>query len=210
MRHKSARSFALGSPDQRRFESGAWRVSGASALPRKFSGLTIPNGGQHVVLEDSPGLETERGILVKTLNHGFVARAGVAVVALTGVAVVVPGIQAAQAAGGGMKATVVEGVSRSPVGKMLATTSGASLYTLSTGSCTGSCLTVWPPLLMPAGKTKPRGAECLSTVSMAGGLQVTYDNKPLYTFEDDSGTSLNGNHVAGFVAAKIKKACPAS
>ena len=145
---------------------------------------------------------------MKALNHGFVARAGVAVVALAGVAVVAPGIQSAQAAGGGKKATVVEGVSRSPVGNMLATTSGASLYTLSSGSCTGTCLRVWPPLLMPAGKTKPLGAECLSTISTASGLQVTYHNKPLYTFEDDSGTSLNGNHVAGFVAAKIKKACP--
>jgi predicted lipoprotein with Yx(FWY)xxD motif len=146
---------------------------------------------------------------MKTLNHGFVARAGVVVVALAGVAVVAPGIQPAGAAGG-KKATVVEGVSRSPVGKMLATTSGASLYVLPTGSCTGSCLTVWPPLLMPAGKTKPLGAECLSTKSTPSGLQVTYDNKLLYTFEDDSGTSLNGNHVAGFVAAKIKKACPAT
>ena len=93
---------------------------------------------------------------------------------------------------------------------MLATTSGASLYTLPSGSCTGSCLTVWPPLLMPTGKTKPLGAECLSTKSTPSGLQVTYHNKLLYTFEDDSGTSVNGNHVAGFVAAKIKKGCPAT
>jgi predicted lipoprotein with Yx(FWY)xxD motif len=147
---------------------------------------------------------------MKALNHGFVARAGVAVVALTGVAIVAPGVEAAQAAGGGKGATVVEGVSRSPVGNMLATTGGASLYTIPGGSCTGSCLQVWPPLFMPAGKTKPKGADCLSTMSTAGGLQVTYDNKPLYTFADDSGTSLNGNHVGGFVAAKIKKGCPAT
>jgi predicted lipoprotein with Yx(FWY)xxD motif len=146
---------------------------------------------------------------MRVSNHGLAARAGIAAVALTGVLVVAPGIEAAQAAGGGKGATVVEGVTRAPVGKMLATTAGASLYTIA-GSCTGSCLTVWPPLMMPAGKTKPRGADCLSTISMAGGLQVTYNNKPLYTFEDDSGTSLNGNHVGGFVAAKIKKACPAT
>jgi hypothetical protein len=33
--------------------------------------------------------------------------------------------------------------------------------------------------------------------------QVTYLGKRLYTFEDDSGTSLNGNSVAGFKAAKV-------
>jgi hypothetical protein len=62
--------------------------------------------------------------------------------------------------------------------------------------------------MMPAGKTKPKGADCLSTVATSGGLQVRYHNQPLYTFADDSGTSLNGNHVAGFVAAKIKSGCP--
>jgi predicted lipoprotein with Yx(FWY)xxD motif len=210
MRHKSARSLAPGSPDQRTFEPGAWPVSGDDRFAKEILRVHNLEWLRTRSPEESPGQEAERGLLVKTLDHGFVARTGVAVVALTAVAVVLPGMQIAQAAGGGKKATVVEGVSRSPVGKMLATTSGASLYILPTGSCTGTCLTVWPPLLMPAGKTKPRGAECLSTVSTGGGLQVTYDNKPLYTFEDDSGTSLNGNHVAGFVAAKIKKACPAS
>ncbi len=146
---------------------------------------------------------------MKISNQRLVARAGVAAVALTGVALVAPGVEAAQAAGGGKGATVVEGVNRSPVGNMLATTSGASLYT-NPGGCTGSCLSVWPPLLMPAGKTKPHGADCLSTVSTSGGLQVTYKNKPLYTFVDDSGSSVNGNHVAGFVAAKIKEGCPAT
>jgi hypothetical protein len=63
---------------------------------------------------------------------------------------------------------------------------------------------------MPAGKTLPKGkgVECLSTVSTSAGLQVTYHKQPLYTFVDDSGTSLNGNGVGGFVAAKITKKCP--
>jgi hypothetical protein len=61
---------------------------------------------------------------------------------------------------------------------------------------------------MPANKTKPKGAECLTTVATQGGLQVVYHNQPLYTFVNDTGTSLNGNHVAGFVAAKIKSNCP--
>jgi predicted lipoprotein with Yx(FWY)xxD motif len=140
-------------------------------------------------------------------KNGLALRTGVVAATLTGLAVLVPGVQPAQAAGGGKSATVVQTVSRSPVGKMLATTGGASLYTHPSGPCTGSCLAIWPALLMPANKTKPKGAECLSTVATKGGLQVRYDNQPLYTFVDDTGTSLNGNKVAGFKAAKIKSSC---
>jgi predicted lipoprotein with Yx(FWY)xxD motif len=140
-------------------------------------------------------------------KNGLALRTGVVAATLTGLAVFVPGAQPAGAAGG-MGATVVQVVSRSPVGNMLATTSGASLYIHPSGPCTGSCLAVWPPLLMPADKTKPKGAECLSTVAFKGGLQVRYHNQRLYTFADDSGTSLNGNGVAGFVAAKVKSDCP--
>jgi predicted lipoprotein with Yx(FWY)xxD motif len=139
-------------------------------------------------------------------KHGLALRTGIVAATLTGLAVAVPGAQPAQAAGG-KGATVVQTVSRAPVGNMLATTSGASLYIHPKGPCTGSCLTIWPPLLMPANTTKPKGAECLSTVAFKKGLQVRYDNQPLYTFVDDTGTSLNGNKVAGFVAAKIKTNC---
>jgi predicted lipoprotein with Yx(FWY)xxD motif len=140
-------------------------------------------------------------------KNGLALRTGVVAATLTGLAVVVPGVQPAQAAGG-KGATVVQIVSRSPIGNMLATTGGASLYTHPSGPCTGSCLTVWPRLVMPAGKTKPKGVECLSTVAFSGGLQVRYHNQPLYTFTGDSGTSVNGNGVAGFKAAKITSTCP--
>jgi predicted lipoprotein with Yx(FWY)xxD motif len=145
---------------------------------------------------------------MRTSNERFAARAGVAAAAAVGFAVFVPGLGAAQAASpNGMGATVVQVVNRSPIGNMLATTGGASLYTTK-GSCTGSCLSIWPPLMMPTGKTKPRGAECLGTVSTPSGLQVTYHNQKLYTFTGDSGTSVNGNGVGGFKAAKVTKACP--
>jgi predicted lipoprotein with Yx(FWY)xxD motif len=146
-----------------------------------------------------------------TTRVGLATRAGVAVASAVGIAVLtlVPGLEAAQAATpAGKGAVVVQVVNRSPVGNMLATKSGASLYIHPSGPCTGSCLTVWPALLMPAGKTTPKGAQCLTTVSTAGGLQVSYHNQPLYTFTNDSGTSLNGNGVGGFKAAKINKKCP--
>ena len=91
---------------------------------------------------------------------------------------------------------------------MLATTKGASLYIHPGGPCTGGCLSIWPALLMPAGKTMPMGAQCLTTVKASGGLQVKYHGQKLYTFTSDSGSSLNGNGVAGFQAAKITKTCP--
>ena len=134
-----------------------------------------------------------------------------AIASVVGIAilVLVPGLEAAQAASpDGHGAVVVQEVNRSPVGNMLATTSGASLYIHPSGPCTGGCLSVWPALLMPAGKTKPKGAQCLTTVSTSGGLQVSYHNQALYTYTGDSGSSLNGNGVAGFKAAKINKNCP--
>jgi predicted lipoprotein with Yx(FWY)xxD motif len=105
----------------------------------------------------------------------------------------------------GLAIRVVHEVNRAPVGPMLANNKGRSLYILSSGSCTGGCLTVWPPLLMPKGYTIPKGIKCLSTTPFGtnGRLQVTYDGKALYKFSGDTGTSLNGNGLGGFFAATI-------
>jgi predicted lipoprotein with Yx(FWY)xxD motif len=76
---------------------------------------------------------------------------------------------------------------------------GATLYTAK--SCTGSCLTAWPPLYMPKGKSLPKGPKGLTglgTVKVGSHLQVTYRKHRLYTFVSDSGSSVNGNGVAGF------------
>lgn len=107
------------------------------------------------------------------------------------------------------RATVVKVVTRHPFGKMLATTHGRSLYILPSGSCTGSCLSVWPPLVMPRGKTIPLGTRCLGTARRGHRLQVTYRHKRLYLFSGDSGTSVTGNNVGGFKVAKVRAgACP--
>ena len=86
---------------------------------------------------------------------------------------------------------------------------GRALYT-NPGGCTGSCLSIWPPLLMPKGTTTPTGAKCLKTIKFgtSGRLQVTYMGQPLYMFTGDSGHSVNGNGVAGFSAAKVSSSCP--
>ena len=76
---------------------------------------------------------------------------------------------------------------------------GASLYTAK--SCTGSCLSAWPPLLMPKGTTIPKGPSGftgLGTIKLGKRLQVTYKKHPLYTFSVDSGSSVTGNGVSSF------------
>lgn len=104
-------------------------------------------------------------------------------------------------------AHVVKVADRSPYGDMLTNVRGLSLYFLPTGTCTGSCLKAWPPVLMPKGTTVPLGAKCLATAKFGARLQVKYRHKLLYTFVGDSGTSVNGNGVSGFQVAKIAGTC---
>lgn len=123
------------------------------------------------------------------------------------------GVAVAQTAGTSMPAhhpsrtaTVVQQASRPHFGRILVTPKGGhALYYLPTGSCTGGCLSIWPRLVMPRGKTIPKGVRCLGTARFGSHhqLQVTYHGKRLFTFVDDSGHSVNGNGVAGFKVAKV-------
>ena len=74
---------------------------------------------------------------------------------------------------------------------VLPNTKGHTLYTL-TGEingkfiCTGSCLKLWPPLLVAAG-TKPAGPVKLGTIKRPEGkIQVTFKGMPVYTYAGDS------------------------
>jgi hypothetical protein len=111
----------------------------------------------------------------------------------------------------GRSAVVVKERVRGHFGKILVTVSGKALYFLPHGSCTASsgCLAIWPRLMMPAGKTVPKGANCLGTARVGSHhrLQVTYRKHRLYTFVNDSGTSVTGNNVSGFKVAKVLRSC---
>jgi predicted lipoprotein with Yx(FWY)xxD motif len=114
-------------------------------------------------------------------------------------------------ASAGSSATVVNVAKRPVFGKILVTVKvGMSLYYMPSGSCNASCRGVWPPLLMPKGKTKPLGAPCLATAKLGKDLQVTYKGRRLYNYSGDSGHSVNGNGIAGFVVAKAVTKCPTS
>ena len=124
----------------------------------------------------------------------------------------VQGFLVAKVSAGGCPLQVVKVVSRSPVGKMLATNAnpGASLYYLPTGTCDVGCQSIWPALVLPKGSTAvPTGVTCLGTVRLGLQRQITYRGHPLYTFVSDSGSSVSGDGVAGFVAARIQTGrCP--
>ena len=142
----------------------------------------------------------------------WTARAAVAALLVSGTTVATAGVAgAAQAqvrpASAGTSATVVAVASRHGFGKILVTVSvGMALYENPAG-CNATCRSIWPPLLMPTGATTPKGAKCLGTKALGRKLQVTYNGQRLYTFTGDSGHSVNGNGVAGFVVAKHTTSC---
>lgn len=97
---------------------------------------------------------------------------------------------------------VVKVVTVTGFGTILETKKGLPLYVDGTPPCTGTCLVIWPPLLMPAKKTIPLGVAGLGTTPFAGGLQVTLNGQPLYTFYADAKHKPpTGNLLQGFLVA---------
>ena len=117
------------------------------------------------------------------------------------------------ASGGGSSASATVHTISTSAGKVLANSAGMALYTLGTdhggqSTCTGQCISAWPPLTVPAGTT-PTGAAgvggTLGTAKQADGTEiVTYNGKLLYTFvSDTSPGQVTGNGVAGFSVATV-------
>jgi predicted lipoprotein with Yx(FWY)xxD motif len=107
-------------------------------------------------------------------------------------------------------AVVVKVTKHKRFGKILVTVKDFGLYYLPKGTCTGGCLAIWPPLLMPSGKTVPKGARCLGTAAYGSHhrLQVTYRKHRLYTFTGDFAPgTVNRNGVAGFAVVKVAAHC---
>jgi predicted lipoprotein with Yx(FWY)xxD motif len=70
-------------------------------------------------------------------------------------------------------------------------------------TCTGACAQAWPPLKLTAGAATPQAptgvSGTLGTVpSPDGGVQLTFNGWPAYTFAGDSATGqANGHGVNG-------------
>lgn len=103
-------------------------------------------------------------------------------------------------------AVVVKTASNARLGTILTNASGLTLYRLTTdhggqSTCTGACLTTWPPLLVNADTTPElSGAPgTLSVDKQANGTdQVAYDGMLLYTYAGDSAPGqTNGQGLGG-------------
>lgn len=90
-------------------------------------------------------------------------------------------------------------------GTILVTSSGMTLYELdSTTSavCSGSCLSIWPPLSTtgtPQAGTGVQASLLGTTTDSNGSTQVTYDGHPLFTYSGDSAAGqANGEGISSF------------
>lgn len=92
------------------------------------------------------------------------------------------------------------------IGKVLDTSEGLTLYHLTTESngkieCTGSCVSIWPPVLVQgAVPTAPAGISgTIGSIERPDGTtQLTFDGMPLYTYSGDSAAGqANGQGVQG-------------
>ena len=92
----------------------------------------------------------------------------------------------------------------SGVGTVLVNADGFTLYYLKTDAhrevtCTGDCAKNWPPDLVTAVPDAAGLSGQLGTITNpAGGMQLTYDGWPLYTYVGDSAPGqANGEGVGG-------------
>src|SRR5947208_1722698 len=107
---------------------------------------------------------------------------------IAAVAAIAIAAMASASGSSGHNATVKEGHAQGKT--VLVNRAGMTLYSLSAETrgrfiCTGSCVSLWHPLVVSSGHT-PTGHSALGTIRRPGGqLQVTYRDKPLYTFTGD-------------------------
>jgi predicted lipoprotein with Yx(FWY)xxD motif len=97
------------------------------------------------------------------------------------------------------------------LGSVLVDANGMTLYyddQESGGSivCTGSCASIWPPLLLPAGVSAPKASSGVDASKFGtidrpdGGTQVTYAGMPLYLFTGDTAGQATGQGFEDFFA----------
>lgn len=92
------------------------------------------------------------------------------------------------------RSAAVQAVHSAAYGTILVTSSGRTLYGLTAdrpgkSRCSGSCTTVWPPLMASGSLSGGSGVKrsCLRSFSRGSGHQIEYCGIPLYTYVGDSG-----------------------
>ena len=102
----------------------------------------------------------------------------------------------------GGSATAVVKTASTPLGTIVVTNDGKTVYTLTNGGqqvpCSGACLQVWPAVTLPAGTTNATGTG-IKNVGTAAGGHVTINGAPVYTFQGDAGAgTTNGEGINSF------------
>ncbi len=115
-----------------------------------------------------------------------------------------PSTPASSGAAGGADTLKVANTS---LGRIVVTGDGMTAYIFTvdkkgsgTSSCTGGCLSAWPPITTGSTKVRASGITGkLATIKSSNGkLQVTLNGYPLYTYAGDSGPGdVNGQNVKG-------------
>lgn len=104
--------------------------------------------------------------------------------------------------GAGADVAVAEG----DLGHILVDAEGLTLYAFTRDSaeqsaCTGGCSDIWPPLTVEEDPVAGEGVntDMLGTLTRGdGGIQVTYNGHPLYTYSEDMGPGdTNGQGFGG-------------
>ena len=109
----------------------------------------------------------------------------------------------ASAAASPATAGAVRTESNAKFGTILVDAQGRSLYTFdkdtsTTIACTDACATKWPPLVTTDAKAPTTPADLGVTKRPDGTTQITYKDKPLYRFSEDSKPGdTNGDGVGG-------------
>ncbi|MFZ0178562.1 MAG: hypothetical protein WAL84_01650 [Candidatus Dormiibacterota bacterium] len=98
-------------------------------------------------------------------------------------------------------------VAKSGLGSVLTDGKGRTVYLFTrdsgtTSSCSGGCISVWPPVTSPSTVQAGTGASAalLGTTSRGGGqMQVTYNGHPLYYYVGDTNPGdTNGEQLNQF------------
>jgi predicted lipoprotein with Yx(FWY)xxD motif len=119
-----------------------------------------------------------------------------------------PAAAASTSTGTATSSVVLDTKSGTP-GTYLTDGSGKSLYefasdTATKSTCTGACVTAWPPLTSSSAASAGSGVNAgdIGTLTRSdGAMQVTYKGHPLYYFSGDSSAGqTNGQGSSAFGA----------
>jgi len=126
------------------------------------------------------------------------------------VALGVTGFLAASAfaGGSGAQASATISLRQTGLGRVLVNARGRTLYLFmkdrnGKSACSGGCATYWPPLMKTGKVTVGPGLKqaLVGVTKRAGGMQVTYNKHPLYTFAlDKSAGQTKGQGSSNFGA----------